>query len=64
MASFSSAVALSFVAPTLAIDKGLGLKPPVWWRSWNLFGANVNQSLIESVLDEESYGGRRANVSV
>mmetsp|Transcript_48854 Transcript_48854/g.129481 ORF Transcript_48854/g.129481 Transcript_48854/m.129481 type:complete len:434 (-) Transcript_48854:71-1372(-) len=51
MPSFSSVVALSFVAPTLAIDNGLGIKPPMGWRSWNLFGANVNQSLIESVMD-------------
>merc|ERR1719454_1554252 len=42
---------LALVAPCVGIDNGLGLTPPMGWRSWNLFGANVNQSLIESVME-------------
>jgi len=34
-----------------ANDNGLGLTPPQGWRSWNLYGANVNQSLITSIMD-------------
>lgn len=25
--------------------------PPMGWRSWNLYGANVNQTLIEGIMD-------------
>ena len=33
------------------IDNGLGVKPPMGWRSWNLYGANVDQKLIEGIMD-------------
>jgi len=36
---------------TTAIDNGLGQKPPMGWRSWNLYGANVNQDLLEGIMD-------------
>eukprot|EP00416_Gambierdiscus_australes_P036674 CAMPEP_0171106590 /NCGR_PEP_ID=MMETSP0766_2-20121228/65075_1 /TAXON_ID=439317 /ORGANISM="Gambierdiscus australes, Strain CAWD 149" /LENGTH=430 /DNA_ID=CAMNT_0011567707 /DNA_START=42 /DNA_END=1334 /DNA_ORIENTATION=+ len=43
---------LSPLAPTAwAIDNGLGHTPPMGWRSWNLYGANVDQLLIESMMD-------------
>lgn len=43
---------LAWVAtPALAIDNGLGRTPPMGWRSWNLYGANVNQKLIEGIMD-------------
>ena len=35
----------------LANDNGLALTPPLGWRSWNLFGSNVNQTLIESIME-------------
>jgi alpha-galactosidase len=35
----------------LANDNGKALTPPQGWRSWNLYGANVNQPLIESIMD-------------
>ena len=46
-------VLLLTAAPVLvsANDNGLGLTPPLGWRSWNLFCANVNQSLIQSIMD-------------
>jgi len=34
-----------------AIDNGLGLKPPMGWRSWNLYGDKVDQALIETIMD-------------
>lgn len=33
------------------IDNGLGRTPPMGWRSWNLYGANVNQSLMQHIMD-------------
>ena len=49
---FSFAVALSVVSLVCvqAIDNGKGLTPPMGWRSWNLFGPNVDQSLIENQM--------------
>lgn len=35
----------------LANDNGLAKLPPMGWRSWNLYGANVNQKLIEGIMD-------------
>jgi len=42
---------LVLAAPSVAIDNGLGRTPPMGWRSWNLYGANVNQKLIEGIMD-------------
>merc|ERR1719197_1447994 len=38
-------------AIALANDNGLAKLPPMGWRSWNLYGANVNQQLIENIMD-------------
>jgi alpha-galactosidase len=32
----------------LAIDNGIGVRPPRGWRSWNNFGTGINQELIEA----------------
>lgn len=34
-----------------ANDNGKARTPPLGWRSWNLFGHDVNQELIESIMD-------------
>ena len=34
-----------------ANDNGLAIKPPLGWRSWNLYGQNVNQQLIMKIMD-------------
>jgi len=34
----------------VAKDNGLGLTPPMGWRSWNLFGADVTQELIQGIM--------------
>jgi len=36
---------------TLANENGLARLPPMGWRSWNLYGANVNQTLIEGIME-------------
>jgi hypothetical protein len=38
-------------------------RSPRGWRSWNLYGNNVNQSLITGIMDgmvkKHSYGGSK-----
>lgn len=34
-----------------AIDNGLGRTPPMGWRSWNLYGGDVNQELLQGIMD-------------
>jgi alpha-galactosidase len=43
-------IGAAIVGVASANDNGLGLKPPLGWRSWNLYGANVNQSLIQAIM--------------
>ena len=47
----------------LTHDAGAGGRPPRGWRSWNLYGNNVNQSLITGIMDgmvkKHSYGGSK-----
>jgi len=45
--------AFFFLMPfaAMANENGLAMLPPMGWRSWNLFGANVNQKLIEGIMD-------------
>lgn len=53
-----SHVIISIVAALLLLtsnlaaanDNGLALTPPLGWRSWNLFGSDVNQPLIEKIM--------------
>ena len=33
------------------LDNGLGRTPPMGWRSWKLYGADVNQTLIEGIME-------------
>ena len=42
---------LQLLALPLSNENGLARTPPLGWRSWNLYGANVNQSLIEGIMD-------------
>ena len=36
-----------YLGVTESIDNGIGLSPPMGWRSWNQFQCAINQSLIE-----------------
>eukprot|EP00039_Didymoeca_costata_P001850 m.55616 g.55616 ORF g.55616 m.55616 type:complete len:447 (+) comp10994_c0_seq1:66-1406(+) len=49
LSSLICLVAVAGVA--VANDNGKAITPPLGWRSWNLYGANVNQSLIMSIMD-------------
>merc|ERR1712070_108503 len=50
-AKMRCAILLALSATALANDNGLAKLPPMGWRSWNLYGANVNQQLIEGIMD-------------
>ena len=51
MAPFSCLAILVHISGVLGIDNGLGIEPPMGWRSWNCYHADINQSLIEKVID-------------
>mmetsp|Transcript_71242 Transcript_71242/g.87389 ORF Transcript_71242/g.87389 Transcript_71242/m.87389 type:complete len:428 (-) Transcript_71242:1030-2313(-) len=34
-----------------SVDNGLGLKPPLGWRSWNAYHGGINQDLIVKCID-------------
>ena len=44
-------VAAALCATGAALDTGRSKTPPAGWRSWNFFGSDVDQSLIESIMD-------------
>ena len=46
-----SCAALLLITSVYAADNGRAITPPMGWRSWNLFGANVNQALMEKIMD-------------
>mmetsp|Transcript_11084 Transcript_11084/g.18109 ORF Transcript_11084/g.18109 Transcript_11084/m.18109 type:complete len:416 (-) Transcript_11084:142-1389(-) len=58
---FSKAVLVSGLSVVSAIDNGKGLTPPMGWRSWNLFGENVNQDLIQKQMDGMTSRARTVN---
>eukprot|EP00729_Bicosta_minor_P001884 gene1884-17200_t len=42
---------LLLAVPVASVDNGLGLTPPMGWRSWNCFGGNVNQTMMTEIMD-------------
>ena len=53
-------LALSLVGAGVAIDNGLGLTPPMGWRSWNCYRGNVSQAkmtLAANAMASRSRGG-------
>jgi len=52
LVSFTTLLAfLSLASPSIALDNGLALTPPMGWNSWNKFGCNVSEDLIKSMAD-------------
>lgn len=45
------AAAAAGVYEVLAIDNGLGRTPPMGWRSWNLYGHDIDQALMLKSMD-------------
>ncbi len=44
-----------------AINNGLGITPPRGWRSWNQFGTNINQDLVEDQYAAMVHRGRQVD---
>ncbi|KAJ9455014.1 Alpha-galactosidase [Diplonema papillatum] len=42
---------LALAAGAAAVDNGLGLKPPMGWRTWNAYGGDVSQDKMQQVMD-------------
>ena len=40
---------LALLAPTLALDNGVGLTPSMGWSSWNTFRCAISERLIREV---------------
>eukprot|EP01051_Picozoa_sp_SAG22_P034706 SAG22_NODE_15892_length_337_cov_1.689076_1_plen_75_part_01 len=45
-----AAVAAVAPGPASGIQNGVGLTPPMGWRSWNQYGANVTQADITAQI--------------
>ena len=45
------ALALALLPAVRALDNGLGLTPPLGWRSYNAFGGAPTQAIMESTMD-------------
>ena len=39
------------VQTACSVDNGVGLTPPMGWRSWNCFGADVSQEKMTNIMD-------------
>ena len=40
-----------FTSLSLGIDNGLGLTPPLGWRSYNAFGGRPTQAIMEKAME-------------
>lgn len=47
----AAALLLLLLEGALALDDGLARTPPMGWRSWNTFGGDVDQQLMEDTMD-------------
>lgn len=56
-----ASLAAAATTAVVAIDNGKGITPPLMWRSWNLYGFNVNQELIMSQMDGITSRARTVN---
>jgi hypothetical protein len=60
-----AALACSAACGVRGRDDGLATSPPMGWRSWNQFGLDINQSLLEQQCEagRNRYGvqGRHLN---
>ena len=56
-----TSLALAGAAVALAIDNGKGVTPPMGWRSWNEYGANVDQGVIMSQMSAIANRSRTVN---
>jgi len=54
-------VAAGSVAHVSGIDNGLGLTPPMGWRSWNCYGKHINQTKMELIFEKMAQRTRQVD---
>ena len=62
--SFLQLVSAIFIAHfqiSYAAVNGKGLKPPLGFRTWNLFGRNITQDLLEQLMTQMVNRSRLVN---
>ena len=59
----AAALLWSVAAPALGADNGLGLTPPMGWRSWNCYHADVTQAKMEATMDALANASRAVDGS-
>ena len=47
----SLTILFALLRATAALDNGVGLTPPMGWRSWNAFGIQVDQQTMVETMD-------------
>ena len=57
----TAACMLLLAGSASAIDNGIGLLPPMGWRSWNCYGAAVTQDLMQGVMDKMAERKRKVD---
>lgn len=54
-------------AAALALDDGLAVSPPMGWRSWNQFGLDITQEIVEAqyavLAAKREYGGKTTSLA-
>jgi len=55
------AIIALFFSTVICIDNGIGLLPPMGWRSWNCYGADVTQAKMTAVMDAMADQSRSVN---
>ena len=51
MRALQTLAILALIYGANALDNGLARTPPMGWRSWNAYGAKINQDLMENAAD-------------
>ena len=51
MRTLQTLAILALIYGANALDNGLARTPPMGWRSWNAYGAKINQDLMENAAD-------------
>ena len=51
----------TFISCVYSINNGLGMKPPMGWRSWNCYHSSITQTLIEQCVDAVADKSRKVN---
>eukprot|EP01064_Diplonema_japonicum_P003109 TRINITY_DN1204_c14_g1_i1.p1 TRINITY_DN1204_c14_g1~~TRINITY_DN1204_c14_g1_i1.p1 ORF type:complete len:423 (+),score=82.68 TRINITY_DN1204_c14_g1_i1:23-1270(+) len=45
-----ASIILAYLPMCMGIDNGIGLTPPMGWRSWNAYGGNIDQEIMVTIM--------------